>query len=76
MVEHDSPSVIIGGTADHLHVLCRLSKTYSVARLIGEIKRKSSFWIKTQGKKYRDFYWQNGYAAFTVSKSIPCCFAK
>jgi REP element-mobilizing transposase RayT len=38
----DSPSLIVGGVEDHVHILCRLSKTGSVADLIRELKRESS----------------------------------
>ena len=31
------------------------------------IKRRSSKWIKTKGPEYLDFYWQNGYGAFSVN---------
>ena len=32
-----------------------------------EIKKSSSKWIKTKGTKYSDFYWQDGYAIFSVN---------
>ena len=28
-----------------------------------------SKWIKAKGENYSNFYWQDGYGAFTVSKS-------
>ncbi len=31
-----------------------------------EIKSNSSKWIKTKGIKYQNFYWQNGYGAFSI----------
>ena len=31
-----------------------------------EIKSNSSKWIKTKGIKYENFYWQNGYGAFSI----------
>ena len=42
----DSPSLIVGGVEDHVHILCRMSKTKSVAELIRELKRESSKWVK------------------------------
>jgi putative transposase len=62
-----SPAVIIGGVDDHVHLLCRLSKTLDVATLIHELKRDSSKWIKEQHSSLADFAWQNGYGAFSVS---------
>jgi putative transposase len=64
-----SPSLRIGGTDDHVHILCRLSKTLDVATLIRELKRDSSKWIKDEGAGLQEFYWQNGYGAFSVSPS-------
>ncbi len=64
-----SPSLRVGGTEDHIHILCRLSKTLDVATLIRELKRDSSKWIKEENPRLADFYWQNGYGAFSVSPS-------
>jgi REP element-mobilizing transposase RayT len=59
----------VGGTEDHVHILCRLSKTIDVATLIRELKRESSKWIKEQNPRLADFSWQKGYGAFSVSPS-------
>ena len=65
----ESPSLIVGGFEDHVHVLSRLSKTISVSVLVRELKRESSKWIKTQPPGLSSFHWQNGYGAFSVSPS-------
>jgi REP element-mobilizing transposase RayT len=65
----DSPSLRIGGVEDHVHILCRLSKTSDVSTLIRELKRDSSKWAKAQDPALADFYWQNGYGAFSISPS-------
>lgn len=62
-------TLIIGGTTDHIHILCKLSSTMSIAMLLQEIKRSSSKWIKLKSPTYESFSWQNGYAAFSVSQS-------
>jgi REP element-mobilizing transposase RayT len=67
--EYDSPALLVGGTADHVHILCNLTKTNTLAKVIGEAKRNSSKWIKTKNEKYSSFQWQNGYGAFSVSYS-------
>jgi len=59
----------IGGTSDHVHVLCTLPKTMTPADLVEEVKKSSSKWIKTKGSLYHDFYWQDGYGGFSVSSS-------
>jgi len=59
----------IGGTSDHIHILCTLPKTMTPAELAEEVKKSSSKWIKTKGEHYRNFYWQDGYGGFSISKS-------
>lgn len=61
--------VQIGGYTDHIHILCQLSKKIALMDLLEEIKSSSSKWIKSKGTGYESFYWQNGYAAFSVSQS-------
>src|SRR5437762_66661 len=65
----DSPALNIGGVEDHVHILCRLSKTLDVSTLIRELKRDSSKWIKEENSRLAEFHWQNGYGAFSVSPS-------
>jgi putative transposase len=65
----ESPSLIVGGVEDHLHILCRFSKNLSVAQFFRELKRESSKWIKAKGRELASFYWQNGYGAFSISPS-------
>jgi REP element-mobilizing transposase RayT len=63
------PARIVNGTANHVHLLCRLGKTITISSLILSIKRSSSKWIKPRGGMLSKFSWQNGYAAFSVSPS-------
>jgi REP element-mobilizing transposase RayT len=67
--ELDSLPVTINGTGNHIHILCSMSKNIALAKLIEEIKRNSSRWIKTKDKYYKDFAWQAGYAGYSVSQS-------
>ena len=62
----DSPALLVGGTEDHVHLLCRLSKTIPIANLIRELKRDSSKWIKAEQTLLGDFSWQQGYGAFSI----------
>jgi REP element-mobilizing transposase RayT len=59
----------VGGFTDHIHILCLLSKTVTLAKLLEELKSHSSRWIKTLGVAYTNFYWQDGYGAFSVNPS-------
>jgi REP element-mobilizing transposase RayT len=56
----------VGGYVDHIHILCNLSKKIALMKLLETIKSQSSKWIKTKGEEFNDFYWQNGYGAFSV----------
>jgi putative transposase len=64
-----SPSLRTGGVNDHVHILCRFGKTIDLASLIRDLIRDSSKWIKEENPKLEDFYWQQGYGAFSVSPS-------
>jgi len=64
-----SPSLIVGGVADHVHILCMLSREESIAVLVRELKRESSKSLKTKSPDLRSFYWQSGYGAFSISPS-------
>jgi REP element-mobilizing transposase RayT len=57
----------IGGYTDHIHILCMLSKKIALMKLLEEVKSHSSKWMKTKGDDLKNFYWQDGYGAFSVS---------
>lgn len=38
-------------------------------KLLEEVKSHSSKWVKTKGDAYKNFYWQDGYGAFSVNPS-------
>lgn len=65
----NSPPIIVGGYIDHVHIVCRLSKSLAIDRFVRELKVESSKWVKTKGERYRDFRWQAGYGCFSVSPS-------
>ena len=67
--EWDSPALAIGGVDDHVHALFVLSKNHPLKKIVEEVKKGSSKWMKREGTGNADFYWQNGYAAFSVSQS-------
>jgi REP element-mobilizing transposase RayT len=50
-----------------VHILSVLSKKITLIKLLEEEKKSSSKWIKTQGTKFANFHWQNGYGAFSVN---------
>jgi len=65
----DCQPIKVGGYIDHIHILCRLSNKITIANLLQEVKSNSSKWIKTKGIQHKNFYWQNGYGAFSVNPS-------
>ena len=67
--EWNSPALVIGGAQDHVHALFSLSKNHALKKVIEEVKTGSSMWMKAEGPKNPEFYWQSGYAGFSVSQS-------
>jgi putative transposase len=67
--ELKSPSLTIGGTDDHVHILFSLGRTIEIADLIQKVKTESSKWIKTKGQEFENFHWQRGYGAFSIGQS-------
>lgn len=65
----ESPAIVIGGHDDHVHALFLLSKNHALKKVVEEVKKGSSKWLKTLGEEMADFSWQNGYGAFSVSES-------
>ncbi|MEE8584928.1 MAG: IS200/IS605 family transposase [Acidobacteriota bacterium] len=65
----NSSSALTGVHKDHVHILCCQSKNISTSELVGEVKRKSSKWVKSKGGILSKFYWQTGYGAFSVGHS-------
>jgi REP element-mobilizing transposase RayT len=62
----------IGGTEDHIHALVTAPSTIAPFQIAQYLKGDSSKWIHQEFEHMRDFGWQDGYGAFTVSKSqIP-----
>ena len=63
----DCQVIKVGGYTDHIHILCLLSKKIALIKLLEELKSHSSKWMKTKGDEYSNFYWQDGYGAFSVN---------
>lgn len=74
--EFESPALVIGSTADHVHILCSLSRNHAAAKIVEKVKTSTSKWVKTKGDGYAKFQWQNGYGAFSVSESNAAAVRK
>ena len=62
----DCASISVGGHLNHVHVLCRLSKNITISDLLETLKKRSSKWMKLQDESLENFFWQKGYAAFSI----------
>ena len=65
----ECPPILVNSVEDHLHALFSLSRNHPIKKIVEEVKKGSSKWIKTKGVQYAGFYWQSGYGAFSVSQS-------
>jgi REP element-mobilizing transposase RayT len=65
--EMGGTALMIGGTLDHVHLLIDMPPTISVGDAMRVIKANSSRWLNKTHT--RNFSWQAGYAAFSVSQS-------
>lgn len=65
----DCPALQVGGVEDHVHLFFGLSRTMSIAEVVEKVKTSSSKWLKTKSPALREFHWQQGYGAFSVSQS-------
>ena len=65
----DCPAIRTNTAEDHAHSLFFLSRTHPLDFIVEQLKGSSSKWIKTKGPDFADFYWQAGYAAFSVGES-------
>lgn len=59
----------IGGVEDHVHMYLRWRPDGAVSDLMRTVKARSSMWIHETYPNLTPFAWQEGYSAFTVSKS-------
>src|SRR5207247_9791865 len=65
---HGSRLLDAGGTSDHVHLLVSQSKNIALSALMKELKRSSSAWIKTAGRRFLAFHWQDGFGAFSIGQ--------
>jgi putative transposase len=70
--KHKMTALQVGGVEDHIHALVTAPAIDAPSQIAQFLKGESSMWIHGEFPKLRDLSWQDGYAAFTVSKSnIP-----
>jgi len=59
----------INSMPDHIHIFIGMRPHQSISSLIQNVKTESSKWIKDQKLCTHPFAWQEGYGAFSYSKS-------
>jgi len=62
-------SINVNGMPDHIHILIGLKPTMSISDLVREVKANSSKFINEKKITHGKFNWQNGYGAFSYSRS-------
>jgi hypothetical protein len=62
-------AVRAGAWIDHVHIVCGLSRTVTVAALVEHVKVETSKWAKGVANGSSTFSWQSGYGAFSISQS-------
>ena len=62
-------SIIVNGMPDHVHIFLRLHPAVSISDIVHDIKRGSSLWINQERMFRGTFAWQEGYSAFSYSRS-------
>ena len=59
-----------GGVDDHLHLIVTTRPVTALADFVGTLKANCTGWIHETFPDMRAFAWQDGYAAFSVSRSV------
>jgi len=59
----------LNGTEDHVHLLAKLRPDCALSDVLRELKANATVWMHEVFPELKDFSWQRGYGAFTVSHS-------
>jgi putative transposase len=69
IIQKEATSLAVGGWKDHVHIFMGLPPALSISDMLQLVKANSSKWINTQKFIKGKFQWQEGYAAFSYSRS-------
>jgi REP element-mobilizing transposase RayT len=61
--------ICINGVSDHIHILIGMRPTQSISDLMQDVKGSSSKWVNEKNFVKGKFEWQEGYGAFSYSRS-------
>jgi putative transposase len=62
-------SLELNGTEDHVHVLAKLRPDCALSEVLRDLKAHATGWMHDVFPSLKNFSWQRGYGAFTVSQS-------
>ncbi|MFN2493386.1 MAG: IS200/IS605 family transposase [Pyrinomonadaceae bacterium] len=62
-------SLELNGTEDHVHLLTKLRPDCALSDVLRKLKANATGWMHNVFPEVKDFSWQRGYGAFTVSQS-------
>jgi REP element-mobilizing transposase RayT len=62
-------SLELNGTEDHVHLLAKLRPDRALSDVLRKLKANATGWMHNVFPEVKDFSWQRGYGAFTVSES-------
>jgi REP element-mobilizing transposase RayT len=62
-------SLELNGTADHIHLLTKLRPDRALSDVLRDLKANATGWMHDVFPSLKNFSWQRGYGAFTVSQS-------
>lgn len=69
LTEMKHKSIIVNGVNDHIHILIGLNPSKSISDTVHDVKRSSSLFINNEKLCNSKFAWQEGYGAFSYSRS-------
>jgi len=69
IIQKEATSLAVGGWKDHVHIFMDLPPVLSISDMLQLVKANSSKWINTQKFVKGKFQWQEGYSAFSYSRS-------
>ncbi len=62
--------LVAGGMPDHIHLMIHCKADNNLSAIMKQVKSRSSAWVKENFPEQRNFGWQIGYAASTVSRTV------
>jgi REP element-mobilizing transposase RayT len=62
-------SLELNGTKDHVHLLAKLRPDRALSDMLRDLKANATGWMHDVFPSMKNFSWQRGYGAFTVSQS-------